>query len=153
FLSCTLYFAMRPEMDLYVMCFLIIYFSTLSRKVKDALPLALAACLMYALMLNHRNIEVLWTDPVLLLRFAFFFVLSLFTSYLAEQTEVSRQKVSQMQEVQKLLSGQLQKALVDLRDKQAALVQAEKLTAMGHMAGALAHEIRNPLAVIIGFVK
>ena len=33
------------------------------------------------------------------------------------------------------------------------LVQAEKLSAMGHMAGALAHEIRNPLSVIVGYVE
>src|SRR5262245_11049141 len=58
-----------------------------------------------------------------------------------------------MQEVQHLLSAELQQAMSALRDKQAMLLQAEKLSAMGNMAGALAHEIRNPLSVIVGYVE
>lgn len=40
------------------------------------------------------------------------------------------------------------RSLVDLRDAQAALVQAERLAAIGEVAGAVAHGLRNPLAGI-----
>lgn len=152
-LCAALYTTIQPETDLYVMCFLIIYLSTLSRKAKDSLPLALAACLIYGLLLYHRAGMIPFMEASSLLRFSFLIVLALFTSYLADQTEQRKTKIQEMQKVQSLLAEQLQRTMVELRDKQAALIQAEKLTAMGHMAGALAHEIRNPLSVIIGYLE
>src|SRR4029077_12258963 len=142
-----------PDMDLYLMCFLIIYLSTLGRRVRDALPLALIACAIYALLQLYRNPQTDFMNPHVMLRFPFFLIFSLFTSYLTQQTEESRKKLAQMQDIQHLLAAELQKAMTELRDRQAMLMQAEKLTAMGHMAGALAHEIRNPLSVIVGYVE
>lgn len=152
-LSAALYCTIHPETDLYLMCFLIIYLSTLSRRSQDSLPLAITACCVYGLLTYYRSGSIPWTDPASLLRFTFLFVLALFMSYLADQAEHSRQKISEMQKVQGLLAAELQKTLIELRNKQSALIQAEKLTAMGHMAGALAHEIRNPLSVILGYVE
>ena len=151
--SASLYFSAGPDTELYLMCFLIIYLSTLGRKVRDAIPLALIASLLYGLFLFYRNPHINLLEPRLLLRFPFFLVLSLFTSYLSEQTDLQKQRIDRMKDVQTALAGELQRAMVDLRDKQSALIQAEKMTAMGHMAGALAHEIRNPLSVIIGYVN
>ncbi len=139
--STSLYFSAGADTDLYLLCFLIIYLSTLGRRVRDAIPLTLIASLLYGLFLYHQNPHVDFLDPKLLLRFPFFLVLSLFTSYLSEQTDQQQKRIVQMKEVQSALAGELHKAMVDLRDKQSALVQAEKMTAMGHMAGALAHEI------------
>ena len=44
----------------------------------------------------------------------------------------------------------LKKALKDLQHAQAQLVQAEKLSSLGHMAAGLAHEINNPITFIRG---
>ncbi len=151
--SASLYFSAGPDTELYLMCFLIIYLSTLGRRIRDAVPLALISSLLYALFLYHENPNMNFMDPSVLLRFPFFMVLSLFTSYLSEQTDIQSRKFAQMKEVQAALASELQRAMVDLRDKQSALVQAEKMTAMGQMAGALAHEIRNPLSVIVGYVN
>ncbi len=151
--STSLYFSTGADTELYLLCFLIIYLSTLGRRVRDTIPLALIASLLYAVFLYHQNRNVNFLDPQILLRLPFFLVLSLFTSYLAEQTDLNARRMTQMKGVQTALAGELQKAMVDLRDKQSALIQAEKMTAMGHMAGALAHEIRNPLSVIVGYVN
>jgi signal transduction histidine kinase len=151
--SVSLYFSAGPDTELYIMCFLIIYLSTLGRRLHDALPLTFIASFLYGLLLFYKNPHVDFMEPRLLLRFPFFFVLSLFASYLSEHAEMQEKRIRQMKEIQQALSGELQRAMVDLRDKQSALMQAEKLTAMGHMAGALAHEIRNPLSVIVGYVN
>ena len=150
--SISLYFTTGPDTDLYVMCFLMIYLATLGRRVRDAIPLTGVVCLIYGLLLFHKNPLINLMDPPILLRFPFFLVLALFTSYLTEQSEQHRRRIEQMREIQAALSRELQKAMVDLRNKQSALIHAEKLTAMGNMAGALAHEIRNPLSVITGYV-
>lgn len=149
----VLYNSVGPDMDLYLMCFLIIYLSALGRRVRDALPLALIVCALYGLLQIYRNPQIDFINPTFLLRFPFFLVFALFTSYLSQQAEEGRRKIEQMQDVQHLLAAELQKAMVELRDRQSMLVQAEKLSAMGHMAGALAHEIRNPLSVIVGYVE
>jgi len=151
--STSLYFSAGNDTELYLLCFLIIYLSTLGRRVRDAIPLTLIASLLYGMLLLHQNPNTNFLEPRLLLRFPFFLVLSLFTSYLSEQTDIQQKRIGQMKLIQTTLAEELQRAMVDLRDKQTALVQAEKMTAMGHMAGALAHEIRNPLSVIVGYVN
>lgn len=142
-----------PDMDLYLMCFLIIYLSTLGRNVKQAFPVAGIAFMIYGLLQFAHHPDTEFMNPHFLLRFPFFLIFSLFTTYLCGQVEESRQKIEQMSEVQHLLAAELRETMVELRDKQTMLVQAEKLTAMGNMAGALAHEIRNPLSVIVGYVN
>jgi signal transduction histidine kinase len=150
--SLSLYFSAGADVDLYVMCFLMIYLATLGRRMRDALPMTIVVCIVYGLLLFHQNPHLELMDPKILLRFPFFLVLALFTSYLSEQSDMHRRRIDQMKEVQSALSRELAKAMIDLRDKQTALIQAEKMSAMGNMAGALAHEIRNPLSVIIGYV-
>lgn len=148
----ALYNSVGPDTDFYLMCFLIIYVSTLGRRVRDAFPVAVIACLLYGLLMLHRNPDTDLLDPHVLLRFPFLLIFAMFTSYLSQKTEEGRVRIAQMQEVQRLLAEELRRAMVELRDKQAMLMQAEKLSAMGNMAGALAHEIRNPLSVISGYI-
>lgn len=149
----ALRYAVGQDMDLYMMCFVILYLSTMGRSVRQALPVAGIAFVIYGLLQYYRQPDMDFLNPHFLLRFPFFLIFSLFTLYLTEQVDAGRKKIEQMGEVQHLLADELQKAMVQLRDKQTMLVQAEKLSAMGNMAGALAHEIRNPLSVIVGYVE
>ncbi|HEX3048958.1 MAG TPA: ATP-binding protein, partial [Bacillota bacterium] len=48
---------------------------------------------------------------------------------------------------------ELQDAYDKLRTIQAQLIQSEKLAAVGQLAGGVAHEINNPLGVILGFAQ
>jgi len=47
----------------------------------------------------------------------------------------------------------LQKALQDLKDTQAQLVHSAKLATIGELTAGVAHEIKNPLTGIIGFIS
>lgn len=48
---------------------------------------------------------------------------------------------------------ELQKAMTYLQETQAQLLQSEKMAAVGKLAGGIAHEINNPLCVILGFAQ
>jgi len=47
------------------------------------------------------------------------------------------------------LISQLEQAIADLRSNQTRLIRAEKLASMGQMAAGIAHEINNPLGVVL----
>ncbi len=47
------------------------------------------------------------------------------------------------------LISQLETAIADLQNNQTRLIQAEKLASMGQMAAGIAHEINNPLGVVL----
>ncbi|MCB0406603.1 MAG: PAS domain S-box protein [Bdellovibrionales bacterium] len=46
-----------------------------------------------------------------------------------------------------------QKAVRELQIERSRLIQASKMTSLGEMAGGIAHEINNPLAIIQGYTK
>src|ERR1700687_5462019 len=78
--TASLYFSAGSNTELYLLCFIIIYISTLGRRIRDALPLTLIASGLYGVYLYHQNPDVNLLDPKLLLQFPFFLVLSLFPS-------------------------------------------------------------------------
>ena len=41
----------------------------------------------------------------------------------------------------------------DIRQRELSLIHASKMATLGEMAGGVAHEINNPLAIIIGYLK
>lgn len=47
------------------------------------------------------------------------------------------------------LISKLEKTLLDVKENQMKLIQAEKLASMGQMAAGIAHEINNPLGVVL----
>jgi signal transduction histidine kinase len=51
------------------------------------------------------------------------------------------------------LARQFNLMTASLKDHQERLVQSEKLAGIGRLAAGVAHEINNPLAVILGYVK
>jgi len=70
-------------------------------------------------------------------------------STLANQISLAVQKV----ELDASLRHQidlLASALEDLRKKQAELIEADKLASIGQLAGGVAHELNNPLQIILG---
>lgn len=58
---------------------------------------------------------------------------------------------NQMEDKLKNALGSLELAITKLREKQAQLVEAEKLAAVGKLAAGIAHEINNPLTSVLTF--
>lgn len=49
--------------------------------------------------------------------------------------------------------AELQKNLVELQETQTYLVQTERLSAVGQLVAGVAHELNNPLAIILGYAQ
>ena len=147
-----LYKTVGVDADLYLICFLLVYLSSLGHRLRDAIPFTFLGGLLYVALLMHQDKPLELLNPQMLLRFPLFFVIAIYTSYLSEETTRQRTLLRKLESTQAILKQELKATAGELDKKQAALIQAEKLSAMGHMAGALAHEIRNPLSVIIGYV-
>lgn len=70
-------------------------------------------------------------------------------STLANQAALGIEKMHLYRKLQEQVSC-LRRALHELHQTQASLVQNEKLASIGQLAGGMAHEINNPLLIILG---
>ena len=53
----------------------------------------------------------------------------------------------------KRIEGELRKAYQELKEAQRELIQSEKLAALGRFSSGLAHEVKNPLAIVLSGIE
>jgi signal transduction histidine kinase len=70
---------------------------------------------------------------------------------LIETNRQLRQKTQELNELNKTLDQRIKERTEELAFSQTALAQSEKMAAIGQLASGIAHEINNPLGVILGF--
>jgi len=85
--------------------------------------------------------------PLLFVLFTAF--LGLLTAMLIDRTE----KEEKAHAALKVAHQELSKYDQRLRENQAQLIQAEKLTSLGQMAASIAHEVNNPLAGVLVYTQ
>lgn len=84
--------------------------------------------------------------PDFSVKVSFLFLLALPLGMLSEKLKRDKDKIEN-------LNKDLQQSIEALRSLQGRVVQAEKLSAIGRVTADIAHEIRNPLTSIGGFIR
>jgi signal transduction histidine kinase len=123
-ISLLIYFSRGIDTDLYLAYFLIIFMSGGKNGIGRAFMMTIVVVSIYVLLLSLRGGSISLSNPVLLLRIPFFFILSFIFLYYsnAENRELEKQ-----------------------------VAHMERLSALGEMLAAVLHEIRNPVSVLLGY--
>jgi signal transduction histidine kinase len=72
---------------------------------------------------------------------------------LLETNQKLHQKTAELKEWNLTLDEKVRQKTAELEAAQHRLLQSEKMSAIGQLAGGVAHEINNPLGVILGFAQ
>ena len=125
-ISLLIYFSQGIDSDLYLVYFLIIFMAGGMNDIGHAFVMTIVVVVVYGALVSLRGGEISLSNPVLLLRIPFFFIISfIFLYYSDAERKAAGKQVAHM----------------------------ERLSALGEMLAAVLHEIRNPITVILGYSK
>lgn len=114
--------------------------ATRTKEIKSAIiaPIKMDGVVCGVINVSDKRGGDRWTDEDLSM-----------VSTLAGQAAMVLQKIGLYDNLQKQVA-MLEETLTQLKKTQAELIQSEKLASIGQLAGGVAHEINNPLLVILG---
>jgi K+-sensing histidine kinase KdpD len=125
--TAALTISQQASTDFYMMYFLILIISALSRELKWILASTILVMVLYGLTLLFITYDKTLTDPAILLRFPFFFIIAIFYGYMVQS--VRREKVE--------------------REK---LLQEEVNRLKAKFLGLITNGLLGPMNVITGYV-
>ncbi|MFN3966646.1 MAG: ATP-binding protein [Endomicrobiia bacterium] len=75
------------------------------------------------------------------------------TVFFNKMTEELKKSREQIEEHSRLLEQKVEERTRELKESHAPLIQISKMAAVGQLAGGVAHELNNPIGVILGFAQ
>ena len=127
FVGAAIYCMVRFDPELYLPYFLIVLIAALTRSFARALVVAVGVSVVYVFLdftLWREASGMTKLDSAYLIRLPFFFIIALFTSYLANAARLQQEA------------------------QQSSRILAEQVRSLQQLAAGIAHEVRNPLTAI-----
>jgi signal transduction histidine kinase len=118
-------------------------------KQRDAMALAIGGAMLLATALHDLGIvDGLWTSKGFLIDAGLgMFVAGVMGTQAVRFASVTRELERRTQDL-RTRTGELRRSYEELRAAQEELVKKEQLAVVGELAAVIAHEVRNPLAII-----
>ena len=123
-ISLLIYFSQGIDSDLYLVYFLLIFMAGGRNNMGHAFMMTVVVVVLYGTLVSLRGGEISFSNPVLLLRIPFFFIISFIFLYYSDAERRAMEK---------------------------QVAHMERLSALGEMLAAVLHEIRNPLCLLLGY--
>jgi signal transduction histidine kinase len=124
FVGAALYCMRGFDTGLYLPYFLIILTAALTRSVARGMLIAALVSGLYAFLVWREGDAASLLDPGLLIRLPFFFIIAIFTGYLAQSARLQQEAIEASQGL------------------------ADRVRELQQLAAGIAHEVRNPLTAI-----
>jgi signal transduction histidine kinase len=115
---------------------------------RDALALVVAGAVLLAAVLNDLALAAGAFDTVRLVMIGFLPLVFAVSRMLLGRLWGVGDELKRSTEALRLRTRELRRSYGDLRQTQAELVKQQQLAAVGELAAVIAHEVRNPLAVV-----
>jgi signal transduction histidine kinase len=115
----------------------------------------LVAATLSAVLYMAANPWVAWQVPLrdLALKMAFLFLIGAGLGVISEREKKERDRIERLNRELQRQGETLRAAYERLEASQRQIIQSEKLASIGRLAAGVAHEINNPLSVILGYTK
>ncbi|MGA2090324.1 MAG: HAMP domain-containing sensor histidine kinase [Endomicrobiales bacterium] len=125
-ISCIIYLTGGMKSDLYLIYFLIIFMASSGSNLVHAFMVTIVVAGIYVFLLIHMGLSFSLSNPGVLLRIPFIFIVSFVFLYYAQEEK---------------------------RHVQARAERSARLSLVGEMTAEIIHEINNPLTVIMGYAQ
>jgi signal transduction histidine kinase len=152
-ISLIIYFSRGFDSDLYLVYFLVILIAGITQTEGGTFALAFLSTAIYLVFLYKSSHSINFLETGVLMRFPFLFIISLISTFYAENTRKLQIKKQEIEEYNKLLQKKIDNALTEISKFHDKIIEFERISFIKIFSLEIAHELSSPLTCVKGYLE